>query len=336
MGIQSPPPVGGDALAAPAPAHPARDRPFTVVERSPVRRPRGIGFWLATAWLLLAVGAALLAPVLPLDDPNRSDPCTSLAQQLSVGFPPEAIAPTAECPNPTLDSKVGAPPSARHVLGTDEVGRDILARLVGGARVALSVGIIAVGIGMLIGGTLGLLAGYFRGFREGLIMSVVDVMLSLPPLLLMIAIVAFAGQGLRNVIVGVAIVAIPAFARIARSASLTYSEREFVTAATVMGYTHRRILVREVLPNVVPAVSTYALVFIAIAVVAEGSLAFLGLSVPPPSPSWGSMISGGKIILQDAPHVSLVPAAAMFATIVALNFLADGLRGSRGARESLL
>lgn len=336
MRIQSPPPVGRESLPAPGFAESATERTHTVVERARVRRRKGLGFWLAATWLVLAFGAALLAPVLPLDDPNRSDPCTSLAQQLSAGFPPDVVGTTAECPNPTLDSKVGAPPNRRHVLGTDEVGRDVLARLVGGTRVALSVGLIAVAIGMLIGGTFGLLAGYFRGFREGLIMSVVDVMLSLPPLLLMIAIVAFAGQGLRNVIIGVAIVAIPAFARIARSASLTYSEREFVTAATVMGYTHRRVLLREVLPNVVPAVTTYALVFIAIAVVAEGSLAFLGLSVPPPSPSWGSMISGGKILLQSAPHVSLIPAAAMFATIVALNFLADRLRAARGARESLL
>jgi peptide/nickel transport system permease protein len=270
----------------------------------------GPGFWLPAAWITLVALAALLANVLPLKDPLRTD-----YAHIAVG-----------------------PGTGGHLLGTDEIGRDILARLVFGARVSLTVGIVAVVVGMVVGGLIGLIAGYYRGRVETLLMGLVDVMLAFPALVLVIAITVFLGQSLRNVTVAVAVVAIPAFARVTRGATLSCAQRDYVTAARGMGATDRRVLTRDVMPNVLLPVAAFALVVVGVAIIAEGGLAFLGLSVPPPHPSWGSMIYGAKNKLADgsAPFISLIPAAVMFLTVLSFNLAGDHLRTFLNVREGSL
>jgi peptide/nickel transport system permease protein len=261
-------------------------------------RRRAVLFWVPVAWIVLLGLAAVLAPFLPLKDPLKSDFAHLAARPFSAG----------------------------HLLGTDELGRDVLSRLVWGSRVALTVGVVAVGVGMVVGGTIGLVAGYYRGWVESLLMAIVDVMLAFPALVLVIAVTAMLGQSLRNVSIAVAVVATPTFARVTRGATLTFAQRDFVTAAKAMGARNRRIIVRDLLPNVALPVVSYALVVVAVAIVAEGALAFLGLSVPKPKPSWGAMISDGRSKLDDAPFISLVPAAAMFVTVLSFNLAGDRVR----------
>lgn len=274
----------------------------------PNRWLAAIATWLPVAWLGLVVVSALAAPILPLRDPLKSD-----------------------------FAYVATPPGeGGHLLGTDEIGRDILARVVFGGRVALVVGFVAIAIGMIVGGAVGMLAGYYRGRLEVVLMGIVDVMLAFPALVLVIAISAFLGQSLRNVTIAIAVVSVPAFARVARGATLSFAQREFVTAARAMGARDRRIIVRELLPNVVLPVAAFGLVVVAVAIVAEGGLAFLGLSVPPPKPSWGSMIAGGKGELEDSPFVSLIPAGVMFLTVLAFNLVGERFRSRFDVRERAL
>ena len=272
------------------------------------RRRRRLALWLPLLWVVLVVASAVLAPILPLDEPSQSD-----FRNIAKG-----------------------PFTGGHVLGTDSLGRDILSRLVWGSRVALTVGVVAVAVGMVLGGAIGLIAGYYRGKVETLLMGVVDVMLAFPALVLVIAITAFLGQSLRNVAVAVAVVATPAFARVARAATLTFAQREFVVAARAMGARDRRIILSEILPNVVLPVAAFALVVVAIAIVAEGGLAFLGLSVPPPRPSWGGMINEGRDKLDQAAFISMIPAFVMFLTVLSFNLLGDVFRGRFDVREGAI
>ena len=341
----------------PAVEHP--DRPATGKRK----RKMGILFWAATGWIVLVVICALFAPLLPLQSATKSDPCSTLgstmanysidsnaaklldlaqadspdeAQQMSDRGVQAKLPPGDDCPHPSLDSKVRAMPSSRHWLGTDDSGRDTLARLVSGSQVALLVGVVAIAIGMLIGGTIGMIAGYFRGATEGILMTIVDIALAYPALVLAIAIVAFRGQSLFNVCLAIAIVAIPAFARIARGATLTFAEREFVTAARVMGGRHRRIIFRELLPNVILPVMAFALLAVAVAIVAEGGLAFLGLSVQAPRASWGSMIKDGYTVINEAPFVVVVPSVVMFITVLSFNLVGDKFRELFDVKEGVL
>lgn len=327
------------------------------------RRKLGISFWLSSAWVLLVVLAALVGPMLPLQNPNESDVCAVVAQTMvNTGATPEqalmiryrgvrtpeqaqklidqGVKPVfpkqGACTNPTLDARGGAFPSGRHWLGTDTLSRDNLSRLVHGARVAMVVGVVAIGLGLIVGGTIGLVAGYFRGRIEAMLMTLVDIMLAFPALVLAIAIVAYMGQSLVNVCAAVAIVATPAFARIARAATLTYAEREFVTAARVQGARHTRIMVREILPNAILPVVAFGLVAVAVAIVVEGALAFLGLSVPLPQASWGSMIKEGYGVINDRPMVALLPAFFIFITALAFNLLGDKFRMVFDVKDSAL
>jgi peptide/nickel transport system permease protein len=327
------------------------------------KRKMGVLFWAATGWILLVVFCAIFAPFLPLQSTTKSDPCSTHASQMmntnmdgnaakllelgQASTPSEAQdmsnngvmakVPSGDpCPSPSLASKVRALPSTRHWLGTDDAGRDTLARLVGGSQVALLVGVVSIAIGMLIGGTIGMIAGYFRGPTEGILMTIVDIALAYPALVLAIAIVAFRGQSLFNVCMAIAIVAIPAFARIARGATLTFAEREFVTAARVMGARHRRIIFRELLPNVILPVMAFALLAVAVAIVAEGGLAFLGLSVQAPRSSWGSMIKDGYTVINDSPFIVMVPSVVMFITVLAFNLVGDKFRELFDVKEGVL
>ncbi|MHA6627263.1 ABC transporter permease [Pseudonocardia sichuanensis] len=269
------------------------------------RRRHGVVFWCAVAWLVLIGVFAAFAEWLPVADPET----------LSV----EAML---------------QPPSGEHLLGTDGTGRDILARIVHGARVSVVVSLAAVSVGLVVGGTLGIVVGFFRGRAETFVMAAVDVILAFPGLVLLLALVAFVGQSLVAISLVIGFLSIPVYARVARANTLSVAQREFVLAARAMGAKPLRLLVSEVLPNVVLPLLAYALVATGVIVILEGSLAFLGLSVPPPAPTWGSMIAEGKRHLETSPHVAAIPAVVMFLTVLSLNLVGDRLRGRFDVREA--
>jgi peptide/nickel transport system permease protein len=265
----------------------------------------GPAFWASVAWLALVALAALLADVLPLGSVSHS-----------VG-------------------RRGAAPTASHLFGLDALGRDLLARTVHGARVSLAVGFVAVALSLVVGGVLGVLAGYYRGRVERLIMSALDVLLAFPALVLALAIVTFLGSGkMSNVILAISVLSIAPFARLIRANTLAYAQRDFVLAARTMGARNREVIVREILPNVALPAAAYALIGVGLAILAEGALAFLGLSVAPPTPTWGGMINDGRTILDHSPHVTFIPALVMFVTVLALNLAGDRLQSVLEVRES--
>lgn len=273
----------------------------------------GLGGTICAAWLLLVFLAALLAPWLPIKEPDIVD---------------------FTDPNQLPNQGIGTP---GFVLGTDQDGFDIFSRLIWGGRVSLVVALGVLAIGMTIGGGIGIVAGYFRGRVETVLMSIVDILLAFPALVLLIAIVAFLGADLTNIVLGISAVSVPAFARIARATTLTFSRREFVLAARAAGARDRRIIVREILPNVVLPLLAFGLLVVAIAIVAEGALAFLGLTSRE-TISWGGMINGGRKALQTdrIAHVSLIPATMMFMTVLAINFLGDRFRSAFDVKEAAL
>jgi len=276
---------------------------------APVGKRRRLGglFIAAVAWLVLIVSAAILADVLPLPSPTDIDMLGKRAL-----------------------------PSAAHLLGNDQLGRDELSRLIYGARFSLTVGLLAPVIGVTIGGCLGMLAGYFRGRLETLIVGGVDVLLAFPPLVLALAVTAYLGQSVANLTMVIGVLGIPAFARVARAVTLSLSEREFVTAARALGATHMRILIRELLPNVALPLLAFFLLGVAVTIVVEGALSFLGLGVPPPAPSWGSMIGEGRESLDIAPWLAFLPATFMFLTVLAFNVVGDTLRALTDPRPGTL
>jgi len=229
-----------------------------------------------------------------------------------------------------------APFSVEHWLGTDGLGRDELARLIFGARFSLIVGLCAPVIGLTIGGALGLLAGYFRGRFEALVVGSMDVLLAFPPLILALAVTAYLGQSILYLTLIIGVLGIPAFMRVARASTLTLARREFVIAAEALGATHLRILLRELLPNVMLPLIAFFLLGVAVTIVAEGVLSFLGLGVPPPIASWGSMIGEGRESLDVAPRIAFMPAIAMFLTVLSFNLIGDTLRALTDPRQGAL
>jgi len=191
-------------------------------------------------------------------------------------------------------------------------------------------------ISLTIGGALGLLAGYFRGRFETLVVGSMDVLLAFPPLILALAITAYLGQSIPNLTIILGVLGIPAFMRVARAATLTLARREFVIAAEALGASHARILLRELLPNVVLPLLAFFLLGVAVIIVAEGALSFLGLGVPPPTASWGSMIGEGRESLEVAPQLAFLPAIAMFLTVLSFNLVGDTLRALTDPRQALL
>ena len=278
----------------------------TTIAAKAQRKRFGVGFWLAVAWMAVLVFLAIFASVLPfIKEPN---------------FP--------------YADGLRAGPSLSHWFGGDAIGRDMFARVVYGARVSLGVGVASIALGMLIGGTLGILAAYFRGWLDSVLSAATDVLLAFPSLIILLTLIAVLGQTVRNVILGLTVIAIPSLYRVARAATLRFADREFVVAARALGASHRRIIVRELLPNVVPALVSYALLSVAVVVVAESALSFLGLSVSAPTPTWGSLINEGRSLLDESPHVALIPCAVMFITLLALNHVGDRLRAGFDVRES--
>lgn len=291
-----------------------------------VRKKKGIGVmgWISAGWLTIVIGAAALADFLPLNDP-----AAEVADKRLAPFQP------------------GGP-----LLGADANGRDLLARAIYGARMSLLIAFFAVMIGFVIGGFLGLLAGYFRNWAGNALVSVFDILLAIPQLVLALSLVSVLKGSPEPVepgqsepfklpvslilIIALGIVSIPLLARITRASTLSWSQREFVMAARAQGATHMRILFREVLPNVLPAMVSIALLGMAIAIVAEGGLAILGASVDPPQATWGTMIATGQSELQQAPFIVWIPVFAVFATAASLNYLGDVMRDRFDVRESAL
>jgi peptide/nickel transport system permease protein len=282
----------------------------------------GIGFWLSMGWIVVVLTCALFADAFPLPGFDDMD----WENQAS---PPGARMATNGTDSPAAIASV-------HLFGTDTMGRDILARLIYGARISLAVGLIPPLIGLVIGGIIGTLAGFYRGRTETIVMSVMDVILAFPGLVLLLAVYFHLGPGLDHMIYALGFLTIPAFARVARANTLNFSQREFVTAARALGQNDLHILVREILPNIMMPMVVYALLIVSYMIVAEGSLSFLSLGVPPPAPSWGGMIAEGKEMLDEAVHVSLIPALVMFLTVLAFNLIGDALRSLIDARDGQL
>ena len=276
---------------------------------SPVRWTRRLGvlFWLAIGWMIFVFGLAAFADLLPLPSPFHMD---------------------------MLERR--APVSAEHWLGTDGLGRDVLSRLIYGARISLIVGLCAPVIALTVGGALGILAGYFRGRFETLVVGSMDTLLAFPPLILALAVTAYLGQSLVYLTGILGVLGIPAFMRVARATTLTLARREFVIAAQALGASHARILLRELLPNVFLPLFAFFLLGVAVTIVVEGALSFLGLGVPPPISSWGIMIGEGRESLEIAPRLAFIPAVTMFLTVLSFNLVGDTLRALTDPRQGAL
>ncbi len=223
-------------------------------------------------------------------------------------------------------------PSKDHILGTDEFGRDIFARLIHGARVSLKVGIIAVGIAIAIGGTLGAIAGYYGGVLDNIIMRIMDVFLAIPSILLAITIVSSLGNTMLNLMLAVGISSIPSYARIVRASVISVKDEEFIEAARAIGAKDSRIIAKHIIPNSLAPVIVQATLGVAGAILSTAGLSFIGLGIAKPQPEWGAMLSGGRTFLRDAPHVTTFPGIAIMITILSLNLLGDGLRDALDPR----
>ena len=264
----------------------------------PERQRWGVAVWVSVGWLAVITVAAILADVLPLYDP--------------------------------IDTRAGIPlsvPTSQNWLGTDQLGRDLLSRTIYGARVSLVVGLSAVLLSAVVGGAVGLVAGYFRRRVETITLFSVDVLMAFPTMLLAASIVAFTDRrGLTTVVMVIALIYLGPTIRIVRALTLTIATREFVLAARSVGARHGRIIRREILPNALPTVVSMMVVAIAGAIVAEGGLAYLNLSVPPPQPTWGSMIAAGQPKIDDSLYPVLVPGGALFLTVLSLTLIGDAIQ----------
>lgn len=217
-------------------------------------------------------------------------------------------------------------PSAEHWLGTDEFGRDILARLVHGTRISLAVGVVAVSIALVLGGSLGAMAGFYGGTIDNLIMRFMDILLAVPSLLLNITIVSALGPSIFNLMLAIAISSIPGYARIVRSAVLQVRDQEFVEASRCIGANNFEIITRHIIPNCMAPIIVQVSLKVASAILSTSGLSFLGLGVKAPTPEWGAMLSGGRSYLRNAPHLTVFPGIMIVITILSLNLLGDGLR----------
>lgn len=225
-----------------------------------------------------------------------------------------------------------APPSPAHVMGTDDLGRDVFSRIVYSARVSMSVGLVAVGIALVIGIPIGLLAAYNGGWLDDTLMRAMDAISSFPALLLALGITVALRPGLINVMIAIAVVYIPAFARLARGEALSTREREFVTAARVLGARPSRLIARHIWPNVTAPIIVLASLRVATAIVTEASLSFLGAGVPPPTPSWGGMLKASYQYTETSPWLAMFPGLAIFLTVFAANIFGDALRSALDPR----
>ena len=262
--------------------------------------------------------------------PFRQSTELTIGAVMFVGLAALFILGPSLAPYPYARMGVGPPFSpafqGAHLLGTDELGRDVLSRVVLGTRYSLLVSFAAALIATVVGGILGMMSGFFRGALDVLIMRLADLMLSFPGLLLAIVIVAILGPGITNTAIVIGAVYVPRVARIARGAVLAVKENDYVTAATALGATPPRLLVRHVLPNILPTIAVYMSLLLAYGLLFEASLSFLGLGVQPPLPSWGGMLRSARTFIQIAPGLSIWPGFAIMYAVLTFFFLAEGLR----------
>jgi len=258
------------------------------------------------AIVLVAALAAALGPSLTPFDPSSQ----SLAQRLE-------------------------PPSSAHPFGLDELGRDILSRLLSGARISLLVGLVVVSVSSLVGMALGSIAGYFGGTVDDVISRAIDILMAFPGILLAIALVAVLGPSLTNVILALCVIGWVGYARLVRGQALRARELEYVQAARALGANSARVVVKHVLPTAFPSVIVQATLGMAGAIIAEASLSFLGLGVQPPTPSWGTMLDAGRSHLFDAPHLTIFPGVAIATLVLGFNFLGGGLRNQNKTKSRL-
>ncbi|ASR36261.1 ABC transporter permease [Prauserella marina] len=269
--------------------------------------------WLCLIWVVLLVGAAILAPLLPLGEH-------------------EDIASTIGNPVMARPDPLGAYP-----LGTNNLGLDLLARLIYGARASLVVSVGAVLIGMVIGGAIGIAAGYFRKATDTVAGILSNSLLAVPPLILLIALATVLEPSLRNIAFALSLLALPSMIRMARASTLSFSQREFVTAGRAMGASNLRLMTRELLPNVLLPLASYAMVIVSVLIVAEASLSFLGLGIQAPDPSWGNMIAEGEGgAFEQHPHIVLVPGIVLFLTVYSFNVLGEKARKRFDSRQAKL
>lgn len=277
---------------------PAPDGAVTPV--APLVRHRQIALWLSLGWIGIVVFFVVFAGLLPIP---RYD-------AIIEGLKPRAA------------PHLGFP----ELLGTDTLGRSVASRLIYGARQSLTIGVASTALAMLAGLTIGSLAGYFRGPIDAAVSVLLDAILSIPGLLLLLAIAAVGQRNIPTIVVGLAILGVPTFARLARATTLSLVDREHVMAAKAMGARHHRIILRELLPDVVLRILSYAFFFLAAIIVVEASLSFLRLGIPPPQPSWGAMINDGRPDLQTHPYLVFIPAACIVFTVAAFTVIGDWLR----------
>ena len=226
-------------------------------------------------------------------------------------------------------------PSVAHPMGTDDLGRDVLSRVIAGARASLAAGVVATGIGLTVGSVLGLVSGYFLGLVDTVIMRVMDAMLAFPGLVLALAITAALGPSLINAMIAIGVVSVPHFARLARGQVLLLRRTDYVEAARALGVSDRRIMARHVAPNMLTPIIVQASLSIAFAILTEASLSFLGLGVQPPTPSWGFMLNQGRDYLGQAPWLAVFPGIAIFLVVMAFNLLGDAIRDALDPRLRL-
>ncbi|MDB5370973.1 MAG: transporter, permease protein [Roseomonas sp.] len=266
-----------------------------------LRDPRAM---LGLALVALAVLAALLVPLLPLPGPEAPDFMATLS-----------------------------PPSAAHLLGTDDLGRDTLSRILSGARVSLLVGVASVGAALLLGGTIGLLAGFLGGWVDGVLMRCMDVLLAFPGILLALGITASLGASLTNTVIAIAAVNLPVLARVARGQAMALRGLDYVHAQRALGFGSMTILWRAILPNALSPILVQASVLLASSIITESYLSFLGLGVQPPTPSWGNMLRDAIGFLDQAPWLAWFPGLAIFLTVLGFNLLGDGVRDRLDPRD---
>ncbi len=223
-------------------------------------------------------------------------------------------------------------PSKEHLLGTDDLGRDTLSRLIYGARISLGISLSSVSLGVLIGAILGLLAAYYGGWVDSVIMRFMDFMLALPGILLAIAIVAVLGQGIVNTILAVAIFAVPTFARLIRGSALSIQELDYVEATRALGASDRRIIFKHIVPNVLTPVVVQATLSLGTAILISSGLSFLGLGVQPPNPEWGAMLSKGRELIRTTPVVAIAPGVSITLVVLCFSMVGDGLRDALDPR----
>lgn len=253
--------------------------------------------WIGVVLLLILVSLAVFAPVI--------SPYNPVEQHITDQF---------------------KGPSAKYWLGTDEYGRDLFTRIVWGARISLTVGTVSVILGMIIGSILGMYAGYKGGVGDELIMRVMDVLMSIPTLLMGLFVVAVLGPSTVNLIIAIALTVVPRFARIARAPTVSIKERDYIEACRAMGFSDLRIMLVHVLPNILGDIMVMGSLWVATAVRIEASLSFIGLGVPPPTPTWGGMVREGFEKMLDSPGASIYPGIFILLTVFAFNLIGDGLR----------